>query len=225
MDKLFNNVFQTTDMGVGIFLLCILFSLAIGFIYLIAYKIKNDTSKTMEVAMLILPTIISVVIIMVNGNLGVGVAVAGAFSLVKFRSIEGNAKDICLIFMVMCSGLVVGVGYIGYAIVFSIIMAILFVLSNILIINNKKLNYNKCLKITLPDDLDYENIFDDILKKYTNYYKVKNIKTTNLGSLIKMEYDITLKEDTSQRNLIDELRVKNGNLEIVICNCENNNKL
>lgn len=190
MDKLFNNIFQQTTMGIGIFLLCILFSSIIGVIYLIAYKIKNETSRTMEVAILILPTIISVVIIMVNGNLGVGVAIAGAFSLVRFRSVQGNAKDICLIFMVMCSGLIIGVGYIGYAMVFSIIMGILVVLSNMLILNNKKLQYKKCLKITLPDDLYYENIFDEILNKYTNYHKIQSIKTTNLGSLIKIKYDV-----------------------------------
>lgn len=144
----------------------------------------------MEVALLILPTIISVVIIMVNGNLGVGVAIAGAFSLVRFRSVQGNAKDICLIFMVMCSGLIIGVGYIGYTMVFSIIMGILGVLSNMLILNNKKLQFKKCLKITLPDDLDYENIFDEILNKYTNYHKIQSIKTTNLGSLIKIKYNV-----------------------------------
>lgn len=225
MDKLFNNIFQQTTMGIGIFLLCILFSFIIGVIYLIAYKIKNETSRTMEVAILILPTIISVVIIMVNGNLGVGVAIAGAFSLVRFRSVQGNAKDICLIFMVMCSGLIIGVGYIGYAMVFSIVMGTLVVLSNMLILNNKKLQYKKCLKITLPDDLDYENIFDEILNKYTNYHKIQSIKTTNLGSLIKIKYDIILKEDTYEKDFIDELRVKNGNLEIAICNTEINNEL
>ena len=189
-----------------------------GIIYLIAYKIKNKTSKTMESALVILPPIISTLIIMVNGNLGVGVAVAGAFSLVRFRSAQGSAKDICLIFMAMCTGLIVGVGYLGYAFIFTVTMSVLVIVVNFIIFQSKNERSKKILKITIPEDLDYTNVFDEILKKYTSKYELINFKTTNLGSLFKLTYQVYLNDIKKQKEMVDELRIRNGNLEIVINN-------
>lgn len=218
MDKIFNTIFTESTIGVGKYCLCLCFSIIMGIIYLIAYKIRNKTSKTMESALVILPPIISTLIIMVNGNLGVGVAVAGAFSLVRFRSAQGSAKDICLIFMTMCTGLIVGVGYLGYAFIFTVTMSVLVIVVNFIIFQNKNERSKKILKITIPEDLDYTNVFDEILKKYTSKYELINFKTTNLGSLFKLTYQVYLNDIKKEKEMVDELRIRNGNLEIVINN-------
>lgn len=212
--SLFDSIFEQKSSSGWLFFLCIVISLLIGFIYFLAYKIKNRTSKSMEFSLILLPAIVCVLIIVVNGNIGVGVAVAGAFSLVRFRSAPGSSKEICLIFMGMTSGVIVGSGYLLYAIIFTVIMSIIIIIFNLLVTNSKK--ERKILKITLPEDLNYEDIFKDILTKYTNYCNVIRVKTSDLGSLFHITYEIEMKKNLKQKDLIDELRIVNGNLEIMI---------
>jgi uncharacterized membrane protein YhiD involved in acid resistance len=150
---------------------------------------------------------------MVNGNIGTGVAVMGAFSLVRFRSVPGKAKDIVSIFMVMTSGLACSAGYIGIALIFTLMVSIAMV-----VLSNMKLGeYNMMnLNITIPENLRFANEFDDLFTKYTNKHYLIRARTTNMGSLYKLSYKIELKDANSHQELLDELRCRNGNLEVSI---------
>lgn len=219
MENIFKGIFDsemTSVITVTDFLICIITSLLIGFFCALTYSFKTKYSKSFIFTLAILPTIVCVVIMMVNGNIGAGVAVAGAFSLVKFRSVPGTAKEIGMIFLSMGTGLIIGMGYIGYGILFTIIFCIINILYTIL--GNKIMNENenKILKITIPEDLDYTNIFDDIFEEYTKKYELQKIKSTNMGSLFKLEYDIKIKDSTKEKEMIDKIRERNGNLEIMI---------
>ena len=227
MQELFNSIFETNEqtIGVGSFLLCILFGLIVGAMYYFAYTFKNKVTTSFKTSVALLPVVVCVVIMMVNGNIGIGVAIAGAFSLVRFRSAQGNAKEIVVIFMTMCSGLILGVGYLAYATLFTLIMCLLILGSNIISkkVNNR--NQNRVLKVTIPEDLDYEDVFADIFNNYFEEVELKKVKTTNMGSLFRLTYDIKLKKDKSEKELIDELRIKNGKLEIMILKDELENTL
>lgn len=219
MENIFKGIFDsemTSVITVTDFLICIITSLLIGFFCALTYSFKTKYTKSFIFTLAILPTIVCVVIMMVNGNIGAGVAVAGAFSLVKFRSVPGTAKEIGMIFLSMGTGLIIGMGYIGYGILFTIIFCIINILYTIL--GNKIMNENenKILKITIPEDLDYTNIFDDIFEEYTKKYELQKIKSTNMGSLFKLEYDIKIKDLTKEKEMIDKIRERNGNLEIMI---------
>ena len=154
---------------------------------------------------------------MVNGNVGTGVAVAGAFSLVRFRSVPGTAKEITMLFLAMGAGLIAGMGYLGFALLFAVIMCLLIILYNRLDFGTKKnAAVYKTLHITIPEDLDYSGVFEEILEKYTSSYELVRVKTTNMGSLFRLTYDLVLKEITQEKDMIDQLRCRNGNLEITI---------
>ena len=154
---------------------------------------------------------------MVNGNVGTGVAVAGAFSLVRFRSVPGTAKEITMLFLTMGAGLIAGMGYLGFALLFAVIMCLLIILYNRLDFGTKKnAAVYKTLHITIPEDLDYSGVFEEILEKYTSSYELVRVKTTNMGSLFRLTYDLVLKDITQEKDMIDQLRCRNGNLEITI---------
>jgi hypothetical protein len=154
---------------------------------------------------------------MVNGNIGTGVAVAGAFSLVRFRSAQGTAKEIGMLFMAMGSGLIAGMGYLAYAVLFAVIMCgISFLYSFIRLGELKHAHLYKTINITIPEDLDYTNVFEEIFKDYVKEYELVQVKTTDLGSLFRLTYDVILKEANIEKEFIDKLRCRNGNLEITI---------
>ena len=154
---------------------------------------------------------------MVNGNVGTGVAVAGAFSLVRFRSVPGTAKEITMLFLAMGAGLIAGMGYLGFALLFAVIMCLLIILYNRLDFGTKKnAAVYKTLHITILEDLDYSGVFEEILEKYTSSYELVRVKTTNMGSLFRLTYDLVLKDITQEKDMIDQLRCRNGNLEITI---------
>lgn len=228
MDKLFNSIFggdTQTTISVWNFLLCIGVSLVLGFAYYIAYSLKNKTSSSYKTSLVFLPPVVCVVIMMVSGNIGIGVAIAGAFSLIRFRSAQGSAKEICVIFMAMCSGLIAGVGYLAFAVLFTIFMCALVICSNLIFNAKEKNSRRKTLKITIPEDLDYTDIFADIFARYTDENRLMQVKTSNMGSLYKLTYDITFKKDVTEKQFMDELRIRNGNLEIMILREEQNNVL
>lgn len=205
------------------FLFCIVISLVIGFFYARIYSFKNHSSQSFIITLALLPTIVCVVIMMVNGNIGAGVAVAGAFSLVRFRSIPGTAKEIGMLFLAMATGLILGMGYIGYALIFAIVLGFAFMLLELKGIGLKgKPSMDKILRITIPEDLDFNDIFDDLLEKYTSKYEIVSVKTSNMGSLFKLTYHVTLKELGTEKEFIDALRCRNGNLEISISRQETN---
>lgn len=218
LDTLFQGIISGTASAVtiGSFLSCIGISIAIGLFFAFVYAYKNRYSKSFVLTLILLPAIVCVVIMMVNGNIGAGVAVAGAFSLVRFRSVPGSAKDIGMLFMAMGTGLVTGMGYLGYAVLFAIIMGVAFLLITKLGLGDQKESGERFLKITVPEDLNYTDAFEEPMKQFTKNYELTRVKTTNMGSLFKLEYDLTLKDPMQEKALIDALRVRNGNLEISI---------
>lgn len=218
--NIFKGLFDT-DMtaiiSVGDFLLCVGFALVAGLIIALCYTYKTRYTKSFVITIATLPAVVCVVIMMVNGNVGAGVAVAGAFSLVRFRSVPGTAKEICTLFMAMGAGLIAGMGYLGFALLFTVVMCAVFLLYNALDFGAKKnAQLYKTLRITIPEDLDYSGVFDDIFKKYTSSFEVVRVKTTNMGSLFRITYNIVLKNADNEKQLIDELRCRNGNLEITV---------
>ena len=215
-DKVFRGIFDT-DMTAVItvedFLLCVGVSLVIGLVLAAGYMFRNRYTKSFVVTLSLLPAVVCVVIMMVNGNVGTGVAVAGAFSLVRFRSVPGTGREISMLFIAMGAGLISGMGYLAYAVLFSILLSAMMIIFKSIKIGSVKEN-TKSLLITIPEDLNYDTAFEDILKKYTKSYELVNVKTSNLGSLFKLKYLVDIKGGVSEKEMIDELRVRNGNLEI-----------
>ncbi|MGN0305151.1 MAG: DUF4956 domain-containing protein [Lachnospiraceae bacterium] len=219
-DSIFRGLFDTdmtSVISVTDFLLCVGCSLLIGLILAFGYMYHCRYTKSFIVTLALLPTVVCVVIMMVNGNVGTGVAVAGAFSLVRFRSVPGTAREITMLFLAMGAGLIAGMGYLAYALLFTIIMCLLCVISNHLDLGTiKNAQTYKTLNITIPENLDYTGVFDEILKKYTRAYELVCVKTTNMGSLFRLTYNLTLQDTTKEKEMIDKLRCRNGNLEITI---------
>lgn len=220
LNQIFEGVFDTemtSVIEVSDFLLCIVCALAVGVILVGAYMFGTRYTKSFVATLALLPAIVCVVIMMVNGNVGTGVAVAGAFSLVRFRSVPGTAKEIGAIFLAMGAGLVTGMGYLGYAILIALVLGGMMVLYNRLDFGTgKHAARYKTLHITIPEDLDYTGVFDELLKEYTTACELVQVKTTNLGSLFKLTYQMTLRSVETEKELIDKLRCRNGNLEITV---------
>lgn len=225
LNQLFEGIFDTTATTISVpeFLLCVTVSLVIGIFLALVYMYKSRYTRSFVVTLAMLPAVVCVVIMMVNRNVGAGVAVAGAFSLVRFRSVPGTAKEIGTIFLAMGAGLVAGMGYLGYAVLFALVLGLFMFLINISGIGqNKKPSQDKTLRIVVPEDLNYTDMFEDIFSEYTTYHEIVSVKTTNLGSLFKLNYNVTLKDLSKEKDFIDALRCRNGNLEISISRQEAN---
>ena len=220
MESLFRGLFDselTTVISVTDFMLCLGLSLVLGLIMAVSYMYRTRYTKSFVVTLALLPAVVCVVIMLVNGNVGTGVAVAGAFSLVRFRSVPGTAKEICALFLAMGAGLISGMGYLGFAVLFTLIMCGMFLLYDSLDLGaGKKKDLYKTLNVTIPEDLDYTGVFDDIFTEYTIEHNLSRVKTTNMGSMFRLTYDITLKDAAGEKEMIDRLRGRNGNLEITV---------
>ena len=220
LNTIFHGIFdtQTTNViSVSNFLLCIAVSLVLGLVLAMVYTYKTRYTKSFLTTLALLPAIVCVVILMVNGNVGTGVAVAGTFSLVRFRSVPGTAKEIGAIFLAMCAGLIAGMGYLGYAALFTLVLCAILVLYKLLDFGSRKNGERyKVLHITIPEDLDYTGAFDEVLDKYTSSHELVQVKTTNMGSLFRLTYNMVLKSPGEEKELIDKLRCRNGNLEISV---------
>ncbi len=220
LDSLFRGLFDaetTAVISVSDFLLCIGCSLVIGLVLALGYIYHSRYTKSFVVTLALLPAVVCVVIMLVNGNVGAGVAVAGAFSLVRFRSVPGTAKEITMLFLAMGAGLITGMGYLGFALLFTLIMCALCVLYNRLDLGSqKKAAAYKTLNITIPEDLDYSDVFEPILQQYASTYELVQVKTTNMGSLFRLTYNLTLRDTGKEKEMIDKLRCRNGNLEISV---------
>ena len=226
MSNIFSGIFDASTQAVispETFILCVGVALIIGIFLSFIYTVKNKYTKSFLITLTVLPAVVCVVIMMVNGNVGAGVAVAGAFGLVRFRSAPGTAKEIATIFLAMGAGMIAGMGYLAYAFLFSIIMGVILLICNVSGFGENRNALNeKILKITIPEDLDYSDLFDDLMEEYTEKYEIASVKTTNMGSMFKLTYNITLKDITKEKKFIDELRCRNGNLEISISKQEVN---
>ena len=220
LKNLFKGLFDTdltAVISVTDFLLCLGCALVLGLVMAFAYMYRTRYTKSFVITLALLPTVVWVVIMLVNGNVGTGVAVAGAFSLVRFRSVPGTAKEICTLFLAMGAGLIAGMGYLGFAVLFTVIMCAILVLYNCLDFGSKKNAATfKTFNITIPEDLDYTGVFDDIFAEYTRSHDLIRVKTTNMGSMFKLTYNVELTDATREKEMIDKLRCRNGNLEIAV---------
>ena len=221
--NLFGGIFDSstvTVIPVYQFLLCVVVSLLLGIVRAAACIYKSKYNAGFVRTLAILPAVVCIVIMMVNGNVGTGVAVAGAFSLVRFRSVPGSAKEIGAIFIAMGAGLVSGMGYLGYAVLYTVILSLVMALYVQIRAWEKNAGSEKTMVITIPEDLDYTEVFDDLLEAYTSRYELTEVKTTNMGSLFKLTYQLSLKDTSKEKEMIDHLRCRNGNLEIMVKNQE-----
>ncbi len=217
LDNISGSLFSSTTPTISIsnFLFCIFVSLVAGVILAYIYTYKNKYTKSFVVTLALLPAVVCIVIMMVNGNIGAGVAVAGAFSLVRFRSVPGTAREICAIFLAMAVGLIIGMGYLAIGLLSAVLLGLVNLVYNITDFGEMKTNYNdKTLRITIPEDLDYADIFEDLFMKYTSRHEIVRVKTSNMGSLYKLTYNLTLKDSKQEKEFIDKLRCRNGNLEV-----------
>lgn len=206
------------------FLLCCLTSIVLGAAIACIYMFRHTYSKNFVVTLAMLPLIVQVVITLVNGNLGAGIAVMGVFNLVRFRSIPGSAKDIGSVFMAMAVGLATGMGYLILAVIFTLIIAVVnfvYVVSPF----GKQKEPEKLLRITIPEDLEYEGVFDPVLARYTSDHELVEVQTTNMGSLFQLEYSVRMREPGLEKSMIDEVRCLNGNLKVSLARAPQSHEL
>lgn len=197
------------------FFLCTISALVLGFligvIYILTHR-KEGYSQSYVMTMTMLPTIVAVILLVINSTAG-AISVAGAFSLVRFRSVAGDPKDISYIFFAMAVGVSCGIGYVGFAVVFFIILGIVMFALSVVDFGGSKRRH-MTLKITIPENLDYQGVFEPVLGKYTMFHKLRRVKTTNFGTLFELIYSVDLSDDIDQKRFIDELRTLNGNMTI-----------
>ena len=214
---MFNTIFDNTAVGMDIktILICAGVSLALGLAIAITHMKTSQTTKGFLITLTVLPLLVMAVMIMINGSLGTSIAILGAFSLIRFRSIRGRAKDLLSIFFAMMVGLALGMGHALFAAVITaigIVAIVFFSYTNILEPNRRE----RVLKVVIPEDLDYEDVFADTFKKYTTKTNLVKMKTMNMGSLYKLTYDVKLKHGVKEKEFLDEIRVKNCNLKVLL---------
>ena len=214
MSSIFSSVL-TGSFSVGIYLLCLVFAGICGGIAALALSRENAASRSFLISLVVLPIIVTTVILMVNGNVGTGIAVAGAFSLVRFRSAAGKARDISAIFLVMTAGLACAAGYVAIALLFTVIASGVMALLRRIPMRCEHLMQ---LHITVPESLHFAGAFDDLFQQYTKTWKLVKAKTSNMGSLYKLDYRIEMKDAAAMQEFLDALRCRNGNLEIALLN-------
>lgn len=214
LDTILGSVLsQGTGMSAGPLALCTLASLAAGVLIALFYTYRSTYSKSFVVTLALLPAIVQMVIMLVNGNLGTGVAVMGAFSLIRFRSAPGSAREISSIFLAMAAGLATGMGYLAIALLFVLLIGAVGLLYTRTKFGEPRQAEND-LKITIPESLDYNGIFDDLLRTYAAKWELIEVRTANMGSLYRLHYRVVLRDASQQKQMMDELRQRNGNLEI-----------
>lgn len=216
LDAVFQPIYSSTsELTTTTYIICSLVSLALGAVIAWASGFKTRQSKGFLLSILLIPVIVQMVIMLVSDSVGAGIAVMGAFSLVRFRSAPGSAKEIVSIFLAMATGLATAKGYLGLAAVFVLAVCLIMVISNFVNFKERD-DLQRELRITIPEDLNYAHEFDDLFEKYTRQAKLMNVKTTNMGSLYKLSYRVELKTEDDVQAFIDELRCRNGNLEIAM---------
>lgn len=209
------NSILTESMTLSSLFLCFGAAVLLGVLTALVFSFRNHQSKSFTLALALLPMAVCIVIMMVNGNIGAGVAVAGAFTLVRFRSIPGTAREISAIFVDMAIGLILGLGYVGIAVIFFAVSSVLTLLLTVVNFGGSS-RIEKQLKITIPENFDYNELFDDVFEKYTVKTEMEQIRTTNMGTLFELTYRVVLPEKKIPKEFLDELRARNGNLNITL---------
>ena len=221
MYELFDTILIGSDIDVTTYLICLLASGLCGVVTALASAFRNQASKSFLSSLILLPMIVCTVIAMVNGNVGTGIAVMGAFSLIRFRSVPGKARDIVVIFLAMTAGLACAGGYIAIALLFTLLVSLGMVIVSLIPMGSER---SMDLHITIPESLRYVNEFDEVFAQFTKSHHLLQAKTTNMGSLYKLHYRVEMKDAKQGQAFIDELRCRNGNLEIslseIICNTD-----
>ena len=210
---MFNCVIPAA-MTVSAFLICLLSALVLGVLTALVFSFRSEHSSNLPFALVLVPPIVTLVIMMVNGNIGAGLGVAGAFSLIRFRSAPGTARELSGLFTGTAIGLACGMGYVGIAALFFLVVAVTVLALTLLRFGETSRSYRH-LRITIPENLDYDGLFDDIFDKYTVDHQLQKVKTTNMGTLYELSYNIHIKGSDVSKDFIDELRCRNGNLNIV----------
>lgn len=205
-----------TEITLSAFLICTAVSLVLGICTAFISMFRSKSSQSFAITLAIMPAVVQIVIMLVNGNIGAGVAIAGAFSLVRFRSVPGTAREIGLIFLAMTIGLADGMGYVVLAAIFFIVIAAVLLILTALNFGQRGAA-ERVLKITIPENLDYDGLFDDLFQRYLTSYSLDRVKTTNMGTLYELQYSVSLKGGSVPKAFLDELRCRNGNLNIVCC--------
>ena len=223
---MFNSILESNSgtLSISTALICMGAAIIFGIIIALVHMYSTKCSKNFAITIAVLPLLVQVVIMMVNGNLGTSIAILGSFSLIRFRSMQGNSRELVSIFFAMAIGLAVGMGHIMYAFVFTLITSLALIILQKSSFGIKK-NNEKSLKVTIPENLDYTNIFDDIFDKYTNNIELNKIKTTNMGSMFELSYNINLKNNINEKDFIDEIRTRNGNLTVNLGRVSTENEL
>ena len=222
MDFLINTIFEqtyvngelTTLLKPADVFICIGMAIIIGLVIAVCYMFRNEYSRNLVITLSIMPVIVTIMIMLVSGSIGAAIAVGGVFALTRFRSAQGTSREITQILLAMATGLTLGLGYIYITLLLVIVveaMCIIFNLTNFGEANSKR----RTLKDTIPEELDYNELFDDLFAKYTNRAVLVKVKLKNLGTLFQLTYDITLKNVKEEKTFIDELRVRNANLDIL----------
>lgn len=218
LETLFNSATAGTTIALGDSILTIVVSFILGALISFTYmktSNKGGYSQNFSLTLVIVPTVIAIIVLLIGSNIARAFSLAGAFSLIKFRSAPGDPKDISYVLFTMAAGLASGVGLFGYAILFTVFLCVLMITLNLFNFGAKKVS-QKLLKITIPEDLDYEGAFDDIFSVYTKGHELIKVRTTDLGSLFQLVYTVTLSTEVSQKEFLDALRCRNGNLNIIL---------
>lgn len=218
------NSILGTEITLTSFLICTGVSLLLGIGIALVAGYRSRSTQSLAVTLAILPAVVQAVIMLVNGSIGAGIAVAGAFSLVRFRSAPGSAREIAAIFLAMAVGLATGMGYVVLAVLLFVILAGAMLALTALRFGQRG-DAARILKITIPEDLDYDGLFDDLFERYTTAHTLEKVKTTNMGTLYELHYRINLRQEPVSKSFLDELRCRNGNLTIVCCREETHESL
>lgn len=211
---MFTSILTGNSLDLTEAIICMAVSLVLGLFISVLYMYTGACSKNFAITLALLPVLVQMVIMLVNGNVGTGIAILGAFGLVRFRSIPGSSKEIVSVFFAMAIGLATGTGLIWFAVMCTVVIGLFFLILC-------KTNYGESvgkerdLKVTVPENLEYVGLFDDIFNQYTSKHFLESVKTTNLGSMFELRYKITLKNDVEEKKMIDEIRCRNGNLTIM----------
>ena len=209
-----NSILNLNNITLIPVLVCLLSAVALGVIASLIYGLKNVCSRSLRLTLALLPLVSATVILVVNGNLGAGIAIAGAFSLVRFRSAQGKAQDILAVFLTMALGLCCGAGYVAIACILLAIYAAAVFLLDAVGFGRERL-CERALRITVPESLDYEGLFDEVLAQYTRRYSLEGVRTAEMGSVYRLEYLVTLPGPVPPRAMLDAIRERNGNLEVL----------
>lgn len=213
-----NSIFESStvsSIGIVELFISLFVAIILGFMISLVHKYTSKYSKNFLITITLLPILVETVMLMVNGNLGTSIAIMGAFSLVRFRSIPGTSREILIVFFAMSVGLACGMGQVWFAIIITIICCVfLFLLNKISLFDKDKKQKN--LKVLIPENLDYDDIFQDIFDEFTDYVYLEKTKTVNMGSMFELSYIINLKDNIKEKEFIDKIRMRNSNLKVVL---------